>query len=150
MRPTGQETQAEGDVNPSTYSNGHYGAVEAVEASPGDGAGVEGDQLAADGREGALDALQVLQQEQDTAVTHCRGTQQCVQHSPLLGFPPLIPQDSGTQTFTLHAVGAVCHQDLVLAQADVTLLPCEPTGARALPGARVTRAPSALTLCRGE
>lgn len=50
-----------------------------MEASPGDGAGVEGDQLAADGREGHLDALQVLQQEQDTAVTHCRGTQQSAQ-----------------------------------------------------------------------
>lgn len=137
-------------MKPSTYSNGHDGAVEAVEASPGDGAGVEGDQLATDGREGPLNALQVLQQEQDTAVTHCRGTQQCVQHRPLLGFPPFLPQDNRTQTFTLHAVGAVCHQDLVLAQADVTLLPCEPAGARALPGARVTGAPSALTLCRVE
>lgn len=75
----GRETWAEGDVKPCTYSNGHYGAVEAMEASPGDGAGVEGDQLATDGREGHLDALQVLQQEQDTAVTHCRGTQQSAQ-----------------------------------------------------------------------
>lgn len=66
-------------MKPPTYSNGHDGAVEAVEASPGDGAGVEGDQLAADGREGHLDVLQVLQQEQDTAVTHCGATQQSAQ-----------------------------------------------------------------------
>lgn len=84
-----------------------------------------------------------------TQLSHTAG-EHSSQHRPLLGFPPLFPQDSGTQTFTLHAVGAVCHQDLVLAQADVTLLPCEPAGARALPGARVTGAPSALTLCRVE
>lgn len=61
-----------------------------MEASPGDGAGVEGDQLAADGWEGHLDALQVLQQEQDTAVTHCRGTQQSAQalcQASLTSFP---------------------------------------------------------------
>lgn len=73
-----------------------------------------------------------------------------VSTGPLSGFPHLFPQDRGTQTFTLHAVGAVCHQDLVLAQADVALLPREPVGARALPGARVTGAPSALALCRVE
>lgn len=74
-------------MKPPTYSNGHDGAVEAVEASPGDGAGVEGDQLAADGREGHLDVLQVLQQEQDTAVTHCRATQQSAQVLPQASLP---------------------------------------------------------------
>lgn len=44
-----------------------------MQASPGDGAGVEVDQLAANGGEGHLDVLQILQQKQDTAVTHCQG-----------------------------------------------------------------------------
>lgn len=55
-----------------TYRNRRHGAVESVEASPGDGAGAEVDQLAADGGEGHLDALQILQQKQDAAVTHCQ------------------------------------------------------------------------------
>lgn len=73
IRPMGQETWAESDVKPSTYSDSRHSAVETMEASPGNGAGIEVDQLAANGREGHLDALQILQQKQDTAVTHCQG-----------------------------------------------------------------------------
>lgn len=63
----------ENDVKPSTYSDSCHSAVETVEASPGDGAGVEVDQLAVNGGEGHLDVLQIFQQKQDTAVAHCQG-----------------------------------------------------------------------------
>lgn len=99
-------------------SNSRHSAVETMEASPGDGAGAEVEQLASDGGEGHLNALQILQQEQDAAVTH----------------------------FTPHAVWAVCHRDLVVVHADVALLPRQPVGAGALPSAWIARAPSALTL----
>lgn len=63
----------ESDVKPSTYSDSCHSAVETVEASPGDGAGVEVDQLAMNGGEGHLDVLQIFQQKQDAAVAHCQG-----------------------------------------------------------------------------
>lgn len=73
IRPMGQQAQAKTSILPCTHSDSCQSAVEAVEASPGDGAGVEVDQLVADGGQGHLDALQILQQKQDTAITHCQG-----------------------------------------------------------------------------
>lgn len=93
IRPTEQEMWAESDVKPSTYSDGRHSAVETVEASPGDGAGVEVEQLAVNGGEGHLDALQILQQKQDTAITHCKGNR-AISTGPFLGFPSLFPQDT--------------------------------------------------------
>lgn len=93
IRPTGQETWAESDVKPSTYSDSHHSAVETMEASPGDGAGVEVDQLTANGGEGPLNALQILQQQQDTAVTHCQGNEM-VSASPGASLTPF-PRTAG-------------------------------------------------------
>lgn len=73
IRPTGQQAQAKTSILPCTHSDSCQSTVETVEASPGDGAGVEVDQLVADGGQGHLDALQILQQKQDTAITYCQG-----------------------------------------------------------------------------
>lgn len=73
IRPMGQQAQAKTSILPCTHSDSCQSTVEAVEASPGDGAGVEVDQLVADGGQGHLDALQILQQKQDTAIAHCQG-----------------------------------------------------------------------------
>lgn len=97
IKSAGQDKQAKSSTRPATHSNSRHSAVETMEASPGDGAGAEVEQLASDGGEGHLNALQILQQEQDAAVTHCpeNGT---VSRALCQSSPHLLPPDTHLHT----------------------------------------------------